>query len=79
MAANAPLLSVTSAVVYGDGIGHPLRVNRDVATDAGDLFARVAALLLGAAGVLHALRINDQKAGHGVAPQFLAGLANGFF
>jgi hypothetical protein len=25
------------------------------------------------------LRVNDQEAGHGVAPQFLAGLANGFF
>jgi hypothetical protein len=25
------------------------------------------------------LRVNYQEAGHGVAPQFLAGLANGFF
>jgi hypothetical protein len=29
-----------------------------------------------AVGVLHALRINDQKAGQGVAPLFGAGLAN---
>jgi hypothetical protein len=36
--------------------------------DAGDLFARVVALLFSAVSVLHALRVNDQKAGHGVAP-----------
>jgi hypothetical protein len=60
-------------------MGQSLRVNGDEAPDAGDLFARVAALLLGAVGVLPALCIIDQKAGHGVAPQFLAGLANWLF
>ena len=63
----------------GDGVGQSLRVNGDVALDAGDFLARVISLLVGAVGVLHALRVNDQKAGQGVAPQFLAGLANGFF
>ena len=82
----APLYGLHSAVAvrhlgrgYGDSMRHSLRVHRDMPLDAGDLFARVVALQLGAVGVLHALRINDQKAGHGVAPQFLAGLANGFF
>ena len=64
---------------YGDGMRQSLRVNRDVTLDAGDFLACVVALLLGAVRVLHALRVNDQKAGQGVAPQFLAGLANGFF
>ncbi len=61
---------------YGDSVRQALRVHRDVALDAGDLLARVVALLLGAVGVLHALRVNDQEAAQGVAPQFLAGLAN---
>ena len=64
---------------YGDGMGQSLRVNGDVTLDAGNLLACVVALLIGAVGVLHALRVNDQEAGQGVAPQFLAGLANGFF
>ena len=64
---------------YGDGVGQSLRVHGDMTLDAGDLLARVVALLFGAVGVLHALRVNDQEAGRGVAPQFLAGLANGFF
>jgi hypothetical protein len=46
--------------------------------DAGDFFARVVALLSGTVGVLQALRVNDQKAGHGVASQFLVCLANRF-
>ena len=59
-----------------DGVGQPLRIDPDVPFDPGDLLARVVALLLGAIGVLHALRINDQEAGHGVASLFGAGLAN---
>jgi len=82
----APLDGLHSAIAvrhlgsgYGDSMRHSLRVHRDMPLDAGDLFARVVALLLGAVCVLYALRINDQKAGQGVAPQFLAGLANGCF
>ena len=63
----------------GDGMRQTLSVHRDVALDAGDLLARVIALLFGAIGVLHALRVNDQEAGCGVAPLSGAGLANGFF
>ena len=82
----APVDSGQSAVAvrhlgrgYGDGMRQSLRVNGDVTLDAGDFLACVVALLVGAVGVLYALRVNDQKAGQGVAPQFLAGLANGFF
>src|SRR5665213_4524139 len=64
---------------YSNGMGRSLRVNGDVTLDAGDFLARVVALLLSAVGVLHALRVNNDEAGHGVASQFLAGLANGFF
>ena len=64
---------------HGDGVGQALRVYRDMALDAGNFFARVVALLFGAVGVLHALRINNDEAGRGVAPQFGAGLANRFF
>jgi hypothetical protein len=44
--------------------------------DAGYLFARIVALLFSAVGVLDALRVNNNEAGCGLAPQFLAGLAN---
>ena len=64
---------------HGDGVRQALRVHRDMPLDAGNFFARVVALLFGAVGVLHALRINNDEAGCGVAPQFLAGLANRFF
>jgi len=59
-----------------NGVGQPLRIHPDVPFDPGDLLARVVALLLGAIGVLHALRVNNQEAGHGVASPFGAGLAN---
>ena len=55
------------------------RGHRYVPLDAGDLFARVVALLFGGVGVLHALCINNNEAGLLVAPLFLAGLANRFF
>ena len=63
----------------GNGMGQALRVHRDVALDAGDLLARIVSLLSGAVGVLHALRVNDQKASRDVAPLSLSGLANRFF
>ncbi len=44
---------------YGDGVRQALHVYGDVALDAGDLLARVIALLFGAIGVLYALRVND--------------------
>jgi hypothetical protein len=56
-----------------------LRIDSDVALDAGDFFAGVVTFLLGAIGVLHALRVNNQEAGHGVASLFGAGLANLIF
>jgi hypothetical protein len=56
-----------------------LRIDSDVALDARDFFASVVTLLLGAIGVLHALRVNNQEAGHGVASLFGSGLANRFF
>ncbi len=60
----------------GDGVRQTLRVDRDVALDAGYLLARVVALLAGGIGVLHALRINDQEAGRATAPLSDAVLAN---
>lgn len=60
----------------GYGMLQSLRVDRDVALDAGNLFARVVALLAGCIGVLHALCINDQEAGRAVAPLAGAILAN---
>jgi hypothetical protein len=47
-----------------------------VTLDAGDLLARVVALFFCRVSVLHALRVNNDEAGRGVAPQFGAGLAN---
>jgi len=61
---------------HGDGVGQSLRIDRDVTLDAGDLLARVVALFFCRVGVLHALRVNDDEAGRGVAPQFGAGLSN---
>ncbi len=63
----------------GDRVRQALRVDRDVALDAGDLLARVIALPAGRVGVLHALRVHDQEAGQALAPLFDAGLANRFF
>lgn len=64
---------------HGDGVGQPLRVDGDMPFDAGNLFARIVALLFGAVGVLYALRVNNDEAGLRVASKFDAGLANGFF
>ena len=61
---------------HGDGMRQTLRVDRDMALDAGDFLARVVALLSGCIGVLYALRINDQEAGRGAPPLFGAVLAN---
>ena len=63
----------------GNGMRKTLRIDSDVALDARDFFASVVTLLLGAIGVLHALRVNNQEAGHGVASLFGSGLANRFF
>jgi hypothetical protein len=46
------------------------------ALDAGDLLARVVALMARCIGVLHALRVNDQQAGRGASPLFGTVLAN---
>lgn len=61
---------------HGDGVGQALRVHGNMSLDAGYLFARIVALLFSAVGVLDALRVNNNEAGCGLAPQFLAGLAN---
>ena len=47
----------------GNRMRQPLRIDRDVALDAGHALAGVIALLAGRIGVLHALRVDDQKAG----------------
>ena len=62
----------------GDGVGQALRVHSNMSLDAGHLFANVTSFLFCAIGVLDALRINNDEAGCGLAPQFLAGLANRF-
>ena len=62
-----------------DGVRQPLRIDGDVALDAGNFFARVVALLLRAVGVLHTLRINDQEAGRAAASLFDTGRANLIF
>ena len=64
---------------HGHGMRQSLRVHCNVRLNARHLLARIISLLLGAVGVLRALRVHDQEAGRGVAPLFLAGLANGFF
>ena len=62
-----------------DSMRQALRIDGDVALDAGNFFARAVALLLRAVGVLHALRINDQEAGHAVASLLDTGRANLIF
>jgi len=64
---------------HSDGVGQALRVHRDMSLDAGYLFASIVSFLFSTVGVLDALRINNDEAGCGLAPQFLAGLANRFF
>ena len=54
----------------------PLRIDRDVALDAGHALARVIALLAGRIGVLHALCVDDQEAGRATPPLSGAVLAN---
>jgi len=61
---------------HGDGVGQALRVHCNMPLDAGDLFAGIVAFLLSRVGVLDALRVNNDEAGRGLAPQFFAGLAN---
>ena len=63
----------------GYRMGQALRIHREVALDAGDLLARVIALLTGRIGVLYALRVHDQEARHATAPLSGAVLANRFF
>ncbi len=63
----------------GDGMRQSRRIHCDMALDAGNLLARVVALLTGGVGVLHALCINDQEAGRATASLFGAVLANRFF
>ena len=63
----------------GNGMRQALRADRDVALDAGDLLARVVALLASRIGVLDALRINEKEAGRGSAPPSGAVLANRLF
>ncbi len=55
-----------------------LRIHRDVAPIAGDLLARVIALLAGSIGVLHALPVHDQEAGRRAASLFSAVLVTDF-
>ena len=64
---------------HGDGVGQALRVHRNMSLDAGNLFAGIVSFLFCRVGVLDALRVNNNEAGRGLAPQFLAGLANRFF
>jgi hypothetical protein len=47
--------------------------------DAGNLFACIVSFLFCTVGIVDALRVNNNEAGCGLAPQFLAGLANRFF
>jgi hypothetical protein len=61
---------------HGDGVGQALRVHCNMSLDAGNLFAGIVSFLFSTVGVLDALRVNNDEGGHGVAPQFLAGLAN---
>jgi hypothetical protein len=63
----------------GNGVGQALSVHGKMSLDAGNLFASIVALLFCAVGVLDALCINKDKASCGLAPQFLAVLANRFF
>ena len=60
----------------GDGVGQPLRIDRDVTLDTGYFLACVIALLAGRISVLHALRVDDQEAGRATPPLSGAVLAN---
>ena len=62
-----------------DNMGQPPRIHPDAPLDAGNLLARAVSILLGAIGVLHALRVNNQEASYGAASLFGAGLANRLF
>ena len=62
-----------------DGVRQALRIDGDVPLDAGNFLARVVPLQLRTVGVLHALRVNDQEAGHAVASLFDAGRADLIF
>lgn len=63
----------------GNGVGQALGINGNVALDSRNLFAGVVALLAGTIGVLHALRVDDQKARRGFAPLFCTSRANHIF
>ena len=63
----------------GDSMGQALRVHCNMPLDAAHFLARVVALFFCRIGVLDALCVNNDEGGRGVAPQFLAGLANRFF
>ncbi len=60
----------------GDRVRQPLRIDRDVALDAGYALAGVIPLLPGRVGVLHALRVDDQEARRAAPPLSGAVLAN---
>ena len=64
---------------HGDSVRQPLRIHCAMPLDAANLLARIVALRFGAIGVFYPLRVNNQETGRGVAPQFDADLANGFF
>ena len=64
---------------HGDGVWQTLRVHCNMPLDAGNLLAGIVSFLFSTVGVFDALRVNNDEAGCGVAPQFLAGLANRFF
>jgi hypothetical protein len=57
-------------------VGQALRVHCNMSLDAGNLFAGIVSFLFSRVGVLDALRVNNDEAGRGLAPQFFAGLAN---
>lgn len=63
----------------GNGVRQALRIDRYMALDARNLFARVVALLARTICVLHALRVDDQKARRGLAPLFCTSRANHIF
>jgi hypothetical protein len=72
---KARLRSVTSAVAAAVARqGQPLRVKRNMTVAARHFLARVVSFDFRAVGVLRALSINDQKAGHGMGAQFEAEL-----
>ena len=60
-------------------MGKTLRVHGNMTLDSRDLFTGVIAFVLCTVAILHALRVDDQKACRGASPQFLAGRANLIF